>query len=160
VEYATPQEASGEQHNTEEYSPRSSIGSWVQNRDVRTAMTTDSLNAENSFRPATPSPLPAALGQIFGQTGTTFIDDEAPLVEESSDTEDVETLIDQLSDRVGTLRIGPGGETQFYGPTSTFNLVDTPLSQRSTAHSARWNDTQYCLDRLGINQQVPADLEE
>lgn len=139
----------------EEHSPNSSICSCVQNQNTRNCATASTINIDNSLG----SPLDP-LGQTLEQTNSTFVDDELPLVDESSDTEGIEDLIDQLSDRVGTLRIGPRGETQFYGPTSTFNLVDMPLSQTSISQSVLWNNNQDSLDRLGINQEIPNDLEE
>ncbi|KAL4800910.1 fungal-specific transcription factor domain-containing protein [Aspergillus venezuelensis] len=85
-------------------------------------------------------------------------DDERTLVEEPSSAEDVEGLIDELSDRVGTLQIGPGGMTRFFGPTSTFNLADMLATNTSGIHLAQ-NDALDCLGRLGSNKAVPAALE-
>lgn len=144
-----------EQQRTEEHSPASSVCGCVRNQNTRNCATASTLNVDNSLD----SPL-VTLRQTLEQTNSTLVDDEPPLVDESSDTEGIEDLIDQLSDRVGTLRIGPRGETQFYGPTSTFNLVDMPLSQASISQNILWNNNHDSLERLGINQEIPIDLEE
>jgi hypothetical protein len=143
------------QERTDEHSPTSSVCDCIRNQNARNGAPASTFNVDNSLD----SPL-ASLGQTLEQENPTFVDDEPPLVDESSNIEGVEDLIDQLSDRVGTLRIGPRGETQFYGPTSTFNLVDMPLSQQSIAQSVLWNINYDSLDRLGISQEVPIDLEE
>lgn len=153
VGYSNNTQTPSEQRRMDAHSPTSSICGCVRNQNTKNSTTASTLNVENSLT----SPF---LEQTLEQTNPTFLDDEPPLVDESSNTEGVEDLIDQLSDRVGTLRIGPRGETQFYGPTSTFNLVDMPLAQNSIAQSVLWNNNNDSLDRLGINQEVPIDLEE
>ncbi|RSL85791.1 hypothetical protein CEP51_003142 [Fusarium floridanum] len=77
-----------------------------------------------------------------------------------SDTESTEVLVDQLSDRIGSLQIGPGGQVRYYGPTSNFNLVEMPAPDNLTVHRTVRNNGQEYLDRLGIGKSVPADLEE
>jgi hypothetical protein len=143
------------QERTEEHSPTSSVCDCIRNQNTRNGAPASTLNVDNF-----PDPPLDSFGQTIEQTNPIFVDDEPLLVDESSNTEGIEDLIDQLSDRVGTLRIGPRGETQFYGPTSTFNLVDMPLSQHSIAQSVLWNINYDSLDRLGISQEIPIDLEE
>ncbi|KAJ5448256.1 Transcription factor [Penicillium cf. griseofulvum] len=70
-------------------------------------------------------------------------------------TEEIEDLIDELSDRMGTLRFGPGGKARFYGPTSTFNLADAPVSVNTQTHR-----TVDYLDETDWDSQVPLSLEE
>lgn len=70
-------------------------------------------------------------------------------------TEEIEDLIDELSDRMGTLRFGPGGKARFYGPTSTFNLADAPISINTRTHR-----TLDYLDDTDYDRQVPLSLEE
>lgn len=78
----------------------------------------------------------------------------------SSDAEGTEALVDQLSDRIGTLQIGPGGQTRYYGPTSTFNLVDMPAPDNLTVHRTIRRDGNDVLTRLGLGKEVPAELEQ
>ncbi|KAK7421877.1 hypothetical protein QQZ08_009755 [Neonectria magnoliae] len=77
-----------------------------------------------------------------------------------SDTESTEALVDQLSERIGSLQIGPGGQVRYYGPTSNFNLVDMPAPDNLTVHRTIRNDGQEYLDRLGMGKVVPFELEE
>ncbi|BCS20232.1 uncharacterized protein APUU_20664S [Aspergillus puulaauensis] len=111
--------------------------------------------------PSSPSgPLRSTLGEIPEPLEPIVADDDRTLVDESSSPEDVEGLIDELSDRVGTLQIKPGGQTQFYGPTSTFNLADMLATANSGTHLTAQNDALECLRRLGSHKTVPAPLEE
>ncbi|KAL4928755.1 transcription factor domain-containing protein [Aspergillus undulatus] len=105
------------------------------------------------------SALRTAFEEIPEPVETMIADDDSTLVEEPSSPEDVEDLIDELSDRVGTLQIKPGGQTQFYGPTSTFNLADMLAATNSGINLAQ-NDALECLNRLGIHKAVPPALEE
>ncbi|POR36832.1 Uncharacterized protein TPAR_02968 [Tolypocladium paradoxum] len=74
--------------------------------------------------------------------------------------DNTESLLDQLSNRIGSLQIGPGGQVRYYGPTSNFNLVDMPAPDNLTVHRTVRNDGQEYLDRLGIGKEVPHELEE
>jgi hypothetical protein len=70
--------------------------------------------------------------------------------------ERIEDLIDELSDRVGTLRFGPEGQPHFYGPTSTFNLPDAPVTTKPQTHR-----TLDCRDSdLNPDEEAPLALEE
>ncbi|KFY47225.1 hypothetical protein V494_00089 [Pseudogymnoascus sp. VKM F-4513 (FW-928)] len=81
--------------------------------------------------------------------------------DDTSTIESVDELVDQLSDRVGTLHIKPGGHIRFYGSTSNFNLLETPASDvNMNVHRTIRNDGIELLDRLGVNKEVPAELEE
>jgi hypothetical protein len=78
-----------------------------------------------------------------------------------SPIESVDELVDQLSDRVGTLHIRSGGHIRFYGSTSNFNLLETPASDVSmNVHRTIRNDGTEHLDRLGLNKEVPAEIED
>ncbi|KAM5354236.1 hypothetical protein ACJ41O_000886 [Fusarium nematophilum] len=77
-----------------------------------------------------------------------------------SDTESTEALVDQLSDRIGSLQIGPGGQVRYFGPTSNFNLVEMPAPDNLTVHRTIRNDGQEYLDRLGLGKAIPPELEE
>ncbi|KAJ5946850.1 hypothetical protein N7454_003689 [Penicillium verhagenii] len=61
-------------------------------------------------------------------TGLSRCDNASTSLEKPTSSPDIEGLVDEISDCVGTLKIGPGGSTRFYGPTSTFNLKDMQLS--------------------------------
>ena len=77
----------------------------------------------------------------------------ASLEKDTRSPEEIEDLIDELSDRVGTLRFGPGGQPHFYGPTSTFNLADAPVSNKQVHRTFDYNDAD-------PDTEVPLALEE
>jgi hypothetical protein len=87
-------------------------------------------------------------------------DDDETLVEEPGSTGDVERLIDEISDRVGTLRIGPGGKTHFCGPTSTFNLTGVLESEEPGSRSINELYPLEYHDRSGSDLEIPSALEE
>lgn len=73
----------------------------------------------------------------------------------------VDELVDQLSDRVGTLHIRPGGHIRFYGSTSNFNLLESPASDVSmNVHRTIRNDGAEHLHRLGVDKAVPTEIED
>ncbi|GKT62580.1 fungal specific transcription factor [Colletotrichum tofieldiae] len=77
-----------------------------------------------------------------------------------SDTTE-EDLVNQLSDRLGCLRIGPNGQISYFGPTSNFSLVELPtLSDTLSIDRTVRNDGQEHLDNMGYGKPVPPDLEE
>ncbi|KAJ0106945.1 hypothetical protein J7T55_011040 [Diaporthe amygdali] len=81
-------------------------------------------------------------------------------MDEATSPESVDELADQLSDRIGTLHIKPGGHIRFYGSTSNFNLLETPASDVTmNVHRTVRNDGTEHLDRLGINKTVPPEIE-
>ncbi|KAL4778593.1 fungal-specific transcription factor domain-containing protein [Aspergillus varians] len=121
----------------------------------------NSLYMHNFLSPSSPhGPLQSTFGEMPEHLEPIIADDDRTLVEEPSSPEDIEGLIDELSDRVGTLQIKPGGQTQFYGPTSTFNLADMLATVNSGTHFTAQNDALECLRRLGSHKTVPASLEE
>ena len=78
-----------------------------------------------------------------------------------SSSDCVDELVDQLSDRVGTLHIRPGGHIRFYGSTSNFNLLESPASDVSmNVHRTIRNDGVEHLHRLGVNKEVPTEIED
>jgi len=89
-------------------------------------------------------------------------DDDSTLIDEPGTTDDIEGLIDDLSDRVGTLRIGRGGKTHFFGPTSTFNLRDMPHSDNFDSHRrlGAHDFDFHAPDRVESDREVPSALEE
>lgn len=83
-----------------------------------------------------------------------------PPKEPKNDVESMEILLDKLSDRIGSLQIGPGGDVRYYGPTSNFNLVEMPAPDKLTVHRTVRNNGQEYLDRLGLSKRAPAELQE
>ncbi|KAI4602229.1 hypothetical protein KJ359_009467 [Pestalotiopsis sp. 9143b] len=69
-----------------------------------------------------------------------------------------DALVEQLSDRMGSLQIGPGGQVRYFGPTSDFHLVQMPPPDNLTIHRSVRNDGQEYLERLGLNKAVDEDL--
>ncbi|KAJ5537792.1 hypothetical protein N7494_007271 [Penicillium frequentans] len=145
--------------NIGEGSPSSFLGSW--DTDLRSLMCVNPTAAgmQNLF------------GLSHGSTGVepegfvNFLDpiahdDDETLVEEPETAEDIESLIDEISDRVGTLRIGPGGKTRFCGPTSTFNLAGVLESEEPASRSSNELGTLEEHDRSWSDPEIPADLEE
>ncbi|OKL56201.1 hypothetical protein UA08_08406 [Talaromyces atroroseus] len=71
-------------------------------------------------------------------------------------------VIEQLSHRIGTLKLASDGHLRFYGPTSNLNLVDVTSTstqrpgpdERSVRH-----DGQELLNHLHIGQHVEQSLE-
>lgn len=83
-----------------------------------------------------------------------------PSMDDNDDNESVEGLVDQLSDRMGTLQIGADGQIRYYGPTSNFTLIDMPSTDPMHVHRSTREDGQEYLDRLGVGAEVPPDLED
>ncbi|KAF5004621.1 hypothetical protein FDECE_8896 [Fusarium decemcellulare] len=90
-------------------------------------------------------------------TSFSFGDMEA---DSPSDSED--ELVEQLSDRIGTLRIRPGGHIRFFGSTSNFNLLELPGPDgvMNVHHRTVQNDGMKYLELLGVEKEVPPDIEE
>ncbi|KAJ5975042.1 hypothetical protein N7481_008749 [Penicillium waksmanii] len=90
----------------------------------------------------------------------TTSDDGSTSIDDANTTTDIEGLIDDLSDRVGTLRIGRGGKTLFFGPTSTFNLRDMPHSDTFDSHRRMQSNDFNSPCRVEADKEVPSALEE
>ncbi|KAJ4371272.1 hypothetical protein N0V83_004489 [Neocucurbitaria cava] len=71
-----------------------------------------------------------------------------------------ETLVDQLSERMGSMQVGPGGHIRYYGPTSNFNLVSMPAQEAFTMYRTIRIDGQERLKHLGLDAEVPQDLDD
>ncbi|KAL4912391.1 fungal-specific transcription factor domain-containing protein [Aspergillus aurantiobrunneus] len=141
--------------------PNNDPGNWTWQLGADTCIMPTSPYMHNFLSHSTPSgPLDATVEDISQSLEPIIADDDRTLVDEPSSPEDIEGLIDELSDRVGTLQVGPGGQTQFYGPTSTFNLVDMLATTNSRTHFTAQNDALECSRRLGSHKAVPAVLEE
>jgi hypothetical protein len=86
---------------------------------------------------------------------TELVDSEggSNFTEEPVSTFDIEALVDEISDRIGTIKIDDGGKTRFYGPTSTFNLKEIPLLD---SYEANDSSPPYHSEPEG---EVPTALE-
>ncbi|EEA28237.1 hypothetical protein TMatcc_003440 [Talaromyces marneffei ATCC 18224] len=71
-------------------------------------------------------------------------------------------VIEQLSSRMGTLKLAGDGHLRFYGPTSNLNLVDVASTSKQRpgpdVRSVR-HDGQELLNHLRIGQDVEPSLE-
>ncbi|KAF6807420.1 hypothetical protein CMUS01_14134 [Colletotrichum musicola] len=92
--------------------------------------------------------------------------EEAALSDADNEDDDAsgtteEDLVNQLSDRLGSLHIGPNGKISYYGPTSNFSLVEMPAgSDRLAVDRTVRDNGQDHLNNLGYGKTIPADLEE
>lgn len=147
--------------NTEETSSTSIMECWDWDIDQGTSITLNSSDMNVFFGSSPPSgTLGTTSEEIPEPLSPGLSDNNSTLVEETSDTEGIDNLTDELSDRVGTLRIGPGGQTYFCGPTSNFNLPNMPISDTTETYHKTKYDALQRLDRLGNNAEVPASLEK
>lgn len=83
---------------------------------------------------------------------------------DSGDEEDEaeKDVIDQISHRIGTLKIAGDGHLRFYGATSNLNLVDVSATQQRQRPDARTvrHDGQDILNHLRVGQPVDQGLED
>lgn len=80
--------------------------------------------------------------------------------EAANDSGGTEELVNQLSARLGALQFGTDGQFRYYGPTSNFNLLEMPVPDNQTIHRTLRKDGHEQLQRLGIDKEVPMDIEE
>lgn len=71
-------------------------------------------------------------------------------------------VIEQLSHRIGTLKIAGDGHLRFYGATSNLNLIDVSATQQRQRPDARTvrHDGQDILNHLRVGQPVDQALED
>lgn len=146
-----------EHQDAEDNSPGNILGAW--DWDIGLGELPNSSEVQHFFGSASPSGTLAEIEDV-PEAFSPVLSGNNTLVEENNHTEDIEGLIDELSNRVGTLRIGPGGQTHFCGPTSNFNLADMPVSETMEVHRNVHNDVSRCLDQLGTSAEIPASLED
>lgn len=98
-------------------------------------------------------------GVLLGQLPPESRDHESDSDEENEAENDV---IEQLSHRIGTLKIAGDGHLRFYGATSNLNLVDVSATQQRQRPDARTvrHDGQDILNHLRIGQPVDQALED
>ena len=147
-----------ENQNAEENSPGNILGAW--DWDIGLGGSPNSSEMQHFFGSASPSGTLLAAIEDIPEAFSPVLSGNNTFVEGNSNAEDIEGLIDELSNRVGTLRIGPGGQTHFCGPTSNFNLADMPVSDTMEVHRKVHNNVSRCLDQLGTSAEVPASLED
>lgn len=76
------------------------------------------------------------------------------------DSDNTEALANQLSERIGSLHIGPIGNIRFLGPTSYFSLIKAPCTESLGVQQTKTHNNQDHLSRLGLGKRVPSSLEE
>lgn len=100
-------------------------------------------------------------GVLLGQAPTNLShqDHDSDSDEENPAESDV---IEQLSNRIGTLKIAGDGHLRFYGATSNLNLVDVSATQQRQRPDARTvrHDGQDILNHLRVGQPVDQALED
>ncbi|PYH41015.1 transcription factor domain-containing protein [Aspergillus saccharolyticus JOP 1030-1] len=71
-------------------------------------------------------------------------------------------VIEQISHRIGTLKLSGDGHLRFFGATSNLNLVDVSASQQHQRPDARTvrHDGQDILNHLRVGQPVSQSLED
>ncbi|QMW27634.1 hypothetical protein G4B84_002923 [Aspergillus flavus NRRL3357] len=82
---------------------------------------------------------------------------------DSGDEDEAEKdVIEQISNRIGTLKIAGDGHLRFYGATSNLNLVDVSATQQRQRPDARTvrHDGQDILNHLRVGQPVDQALED
>ncbi|KAK1146372.1 hypothetical protein N8T08_003159 [Aspergillus melleus] len=97
-------------------------------------------------------------GVLLGQTWNNR-DYDSDSGEEDEAEKDV---IEQISNRIGTLKIAGDGHLRFYGATSNLNLVDVSATQQRQRPDARTvrHDGQDILNHLRVGQSVDQALED
>ncbi|KAJ5583307.1 Glyoxalase I [Penicillium sp. DV-2018c] len=98
-----------------------------------------------------PGPLQSELPQDWDNDSNSEEEDEAE-----------NDVIEQLSHRIGTLKIAGDGHLRFYGATSNLNLVDVSATQQRQRPDARTvrHDGQDILNHLRVGQPVDQALED
>lgn len=98
-------------------------------------------------------------GVLPGQLPPESQNPESDSEEENEAENDV---IEQLSHRIGTLKIAGDGHLRFYGPTSNLNLVDVSATQQRQRPDARTvrHDGQDILNHLRVGQPVDQAMED
>ncbi|GIJ89697.1 hypothetical protein Asppvi_008642 [Aspergillus pseudoviridinutans] len=97
-------------------------------------------------------------GVLLGQAQNDTEDDSDSGEEDEAEND----VIEQLSHRIGTLKIAGDGHLRFYGATSNLNLVDVSATQQRQRPDARTvrHDGQDILNHLRVGQPVDQALED
>jgi hypothetical protein len=151
----------GDQSLLTEDSPGSILNSWIFDLDFGTHITPSASDMQQQKQQQQPilgsSPNDELAMPSTGQVGSVepvYTESGSTLFKEPTSTSDIEGLVDEISDRVGTLKIGPGGKTRLYGPTSTFGLTEMPFLDSYEAHRPR------PIYHSGSEEEIPTALED
>ncbi|KAL4942999.1 hypothetical protein BDV06DRAFT_153620 [Aspergillus oleicola] len=136
-----------------------------------TAESLDSLYANmNGQYQASPengySPDSLQLSQDIAQQPGALLQQAQNERDEDSDSgeedEAEKDVIEQISHRIGTLKIAGDGHLRFFGATSNLNLVDVSATQQRQRPDARTvrHDGQDILNHLRVGQSVDRALED
>lgn len=121
------------------------------------------VTPDGSASPASFHPLRDSMQQQPGESLGQPRDNRDYYDSDSGEEDEAEKdVIEQLSHRIGTLKIAGDGHLRFYGATSNLNLVDvsaTQQRQRPDARSIR-HDGQDILNHLRVGQPVDPVLED
>ena len=118
-------------------------------------ITPPTSDVQNWNFPTSPTGTLGSLFEIFESTNPITVNDPST-EKDATKAAGIENLIDELSERVGTLHIGPGGQPHFYGPTSTFNLADAPIVGDLRKPTLDGNIRK----GLEADEEIPVALEE
>ncbi|KAL3460983.1 fungal-specific transcription factor [Aspergillus heterothallicus] len=135
-----------------------------------TAESLDSLyanmNGGYQTSPENYSPDSLQLSQDMAQQPGVLLQQACIDREEDSDSgeenEAEKDVIEQISHRIGTLKIAGDGHLRFFGATSNLNLVDVSATQQRQRPDARTvrHDGQDILNHLRVGQPVDQALED
>jgi hypothetical protein len=153
----------GDQSVLTEDSPGSILNSWIFDLDFGTHITPSASDMQQQKQQQQQQPILGSspndklamppTGQV-GSVEPVYTESGSTLFKEPTTTSDIEGLVDEISDRVGTLKIGPGGKTRLYGPTSTFGLTEMPFLDSYEAHRPRQ------IYHSGSEEGIPTVLED
>lgn len=137
--------------------PESVMNSTAWDLDLGICITPPTSDVQNLDFPTSPTGTLGALLEEMPEPINPVIVNDASTGKDTTKTAGMEDLIDELSDRVGKLHVGPGGQPHFYGPTSTFNLADAPIVGDFQKPHTLDGNMQKGLD---TDEEVPVALEE
>ncbi|CEN59886.1 hypothetical protein ASPCAL02327 [Aspergillus calidoustus] len=120
----------------------------------------------NNTSPENYTPDSLQLSQDMAQQPGALLEQARMDREEDSDSgeedEAEKDVIEQISHRIGTLKIAGDGHLRFFGATSNLNLVDVSATQQRQRPDARTvrHDGQDILNHLRVGQPVDQALED
>lgn len=146
--------------NIAQGTPSSILNTWDLDLGFGTCITTPPLDDQSLFE-SSPNNMPSVeQEELLALLQPLIDDDERMLVEESENPTEIEDLINEISDRVGTLRIGPSGKTQFCGPTSPFNLTGIVDPEGPEESPLKRDLPLEYHDRFGSEPEISPAMEE